>query len=176
MTTQQQIELLVDLAKLFEKHGTESFERLADSLSSPEVTRAWVAFLRKGSLAAQESGYRRNSKQKPQSLRSAKAELESIRYEAPEKYETLSDFYDALLSKTVLPTLRDIRFFAEDNDLPEVKSSSRERALSPLVKSLIPLSVDEMNLIVKELRYSSGEAFNDLSGWSEIIMGKVRRY
>lgn len=175
MTTPQDIKLLVDLAKLFDKYGTEPFERLADSLSSPETTQVWADFLRKSSRVAQDAGFERNSKRKQPSPRSAKAELENIKSEDPEKYEALSGFRDVLLSKAVLPTLRDIRYFAEGNGLPAVKSSSREKAISPLVKSLIPLPTDEINSIIGSLWHSDAESFNDLVEWSEIIMGKKHR-
>jgi hypothetical protein len=56
MITRQQKELLIDLAKLFDKYGTKPFEELADLLSSPETIQLWVDFLRESSIAAQEAG------------------------------------------------------------------------------------------------------------------------
>ena len=175
MTAQQEIKLLIDIAKLLDKHGVESFERLADSLSSPENIQILVDFLRKTSTVGQEIGFERSGKGKQQTPRSAKAELENIKIEDPEKYEVLCSFYGALQSKSVLPTLREIRYFAEDGGLPPVKANAREKAISPLIKSMIPLDISEINSLTEPLRFSRSESFNDLAGWSDIILNKRKR-
>ncbi len=175
MTAQQEIKLLIDIAKLLDKYGTESFERLADSLSSPETIQVWVDFLRKSSSVAQEIGFEQSGKEKHSPQRSAKAELENIKIGDPEKYEVLNSFYDALQSKTVLPTLREIRYFAEDGGLPSVRANTREKAISPLIKSMIPLGISEINSLIGSLRFSRSESFNDLAGWSDIILNKKGR-
>lgn len=175
MITQQETKLLIDIAKLLDKHGIESFERLANSLSSPQTTQIWVDFLRKTAKAGQEIGFERSVKGKQQSPLSAKAMLESIKVDYPEKYEALIGFYGALQSKTVLPTLREIRYFAEDGGLPSIKANTREKAISPLIKSMIPLDISEINSLTETLRFSRSESSNDLAGWSDIILNKRKR-
>ena len=175
MITRQQKELLIDLAKLFDKYGTEPFEELADLLSSPETIQLWVDFLRRSSIAAQEAGFEQSGKQKERPRRAVKLELERIKSEDPEKYKTLKRFHDALLSKTVLPNLRDVRNFAQDRGLPVITAKSRAQAIFPLLQSMIPLDTDAIHEITKSLPHTHPESFNDLEGWSKIIMSEKRR-
>ena len=174
MITRQQKEFLIDLAKLFDKHGTQPFEELADLLSSPETIELWVNFLRESSAAARKAGFKQSGKRKRHPRHSLKSELEHIKSEDPKKHQVLTQFYDELRSKTVLPKLKDIRDFAHDYDLPIITVKSREKAIFPLVQSMIPLSADEINEITKSLPRSHTESFNDLEGWAKIIIDEKR--
>ncbi len=174
MITRQQKELLIDLAKLFDKYGTKPFEELADLLSSPETIQLWVDFLRESSIAAQEAGFEQGGKRKGRPRRAVKLELERIKSDDPEKHKALTLFRDVLLSKTVLPNLRDIRNFAQDRGLPVITAKSREQAIFPLLQSMIPLDADAINEITESLPHSHTESFNDLEGWANIIMDKKR--
>jgi hypothetical protein len=101
-------------------------------------------------------------------------ELERIKSDDPEKHKALTLFRDVLLSKTVLPNLRDIRNFAQDRGLPVITAKSREQAIFPLLQSMIPLDADAINEITESLPHSHTESFNDLEGWANIIMDKKR--
>lgn len=158
MITQHQKELLVDLAKLFDKYGTKPFEDLADLLSSPETIKVWVNFLRDSSLAAREAGFEQSGEQKQQPRRTINAELELIKFDNPKKYQTLTRFYDTLRNKAILPNLGDIRNFAQDRGLPLVTAKSREKAISPLIKSMIPLDADVIKEMTKSLVHSHAES------------------
>ena len=172
MITRQQKELLIDLARLFDKHGTKPFEELADLLSSPETIQIWVDFLRKSSIAAQEAGFEQSAKRKIPPRRVVKLEFERIKSEDPKKHKALTRLRDALLSKTVLPNLRDVRNFAQNRGLPSITAKSREQAIFPLIQSIIPLDTDIINEITESLPHSPPESFNDFEKWSEIIMDK----
>lgn len=174
MITRLQKEFLIDLAKLFDKYGTQPFEELADLLSSPETIELWVNFLRASSLAAQKAGFEQNGKRKEGARRAIKSELERIKSESPEKYKVLIQFHDALLSKTVLPNLKDIRNFAQNCGLPVITAKSRERAVFPLLQSMIPLGADAIKKITESLPRSDTKSFNDLEGWADIIIKKKR--
>lgn len=174
MMTRQQKELLIDLAKLFDKYGTKPFEELADLLSSPETVQLWVIFLRESSAAARKAGFEQGGKRKRRPRHTIKSELERIKSEDPQKHDALTQFHNALLSKAVLPNLRDIREFANDYDLPIITAKSREKAIFPLVQSMIPLGVDEINEITESLPRSHTKPFNDLEGWADIIINKKR--
>ena len=174
MITRQQKELLIDLARLFDKHGTKPFEELADLLSSPETIQLWVDFLRKSSIAAHEAGFGQSGKRKGQPRRAVKLEFERIKSEDPEKHKALTRLRDALLSKTVLPNLRDVRNFAQDRGLPVITAKSREQAIFPLLQSIIPLDTDAINEITESLPHSQPESFNDFERWGEIIIDKKR--
>ena len=175
MITRQQQEFLIDLAKLFDKYGTQPFEELADLLSSPETIQLWVDFLRESSTAAREAGFEQNGRRKRGPRHIVKSELERIRSKDPEKHKVLTRFHDALLSKTVLPNLRDIRNFAQNCGLPVITAKSREQAIFPLLQSMIPLNTDAISEITKSLPHSHTESFNDLEGWAKIIMDDKRR-
>ncbi len=175
MITRQQKELLIDLAKLFDKYGTKPFEELADLLSSPETIQLWENFLRESSLAARTAGFEQGGKRQRRPRHAIKSELERIKSEDPEKHQALTRFHNTLLSKTVLPRLGDIRNFAQNHGLPMITAKSRERAIGPLLQSMIQLDTDSINKITESLPHSHTESFNDLEGWSDIIMDKKRR-
>lgn len=170
MITRQQKDLLIDLAKLFDKYGTQPFEELAELLSSPETVELWVNFLRESSVTAQKAGFEQSGKRKRGPRQTVKSELERIKSENPKKYKALKWFHDALLSKTVLPNLRDVRNFVQNRDLPVITAKSREQTIFPLIQSLIPLDADTINEIVGSLPHSHTESFNDLEEWAKIIM------
>lgn len=170
MITRQQKDLLIDLAKLFDKYGTQPFEELAELLSSPETVELWVNFLRESSVAAKKAGFEQSGKQKRGPRQTVQSELERIKSEDPEKHGVLVRFHDALLSKTILPNLRDVRNFVRNRGLPVITAKSREQTISPLIQSLISLDADAINEIVESVPHSHKESFNDLEEWAKIIM------
>ncbi len=175
MITRKQKELLMDLVKLFDKHGTQPFEELAELLSSPETIELWVNFLRQSSTAARKAGFEQNGKRRGGPRRAVKSELERIKSEDPEKHQALASFRDVLLSKTILPQLKDVRNFAQTRGLPAITARSREQAIFLLLQSMIALDTNVINKIIESLPSSPTETVNDLEEWTRIIMAEKRK-
>lgn len=170
MRTQRELDLLIDLAKLLKKYGPETFDSLAELISSPEMIEKLPHILTQvAKMARTTSKTKRKTRQKqapsiPRSL----INLESV---DPEKYQLLMKAYTDLITKTVLPSLKDIKEFAIECELPEIRAESRQRAISPLISSLIKLPNEELKAKIHLLKkYDTGD--RSLEGWSNIILNR----
>ena len=173
MKTQRELDLLVDLVKLLKKYGPEPFESLAASISSPEMTHHLSVILTqiaKIGRGIPKTKRKAGPKEKPYVPRSLAA-LKSVEQE---KYQLLMSFYNDLIEKRVLPSLRDIEEFAVDRGLPEVRAKSRQRAISPLIGLLIKLPNEQLIAKVESLKRFDMDD-RSLEGWSNIILEKHRR-
>jgi hypothetical protein len=92
-----------------------------------------------------------------------------------EKAELLSKFYEDLLARRVLPTLRQIREFARENRIRGAQAESREKAISPLIQDLSVLPRDQLISILRRMR--PGQSLPDdrsLERWADVILDKNR--
>lgn len=173
MKTQQELDLLVDLAKLLKKYGPEPFELLAKSISSPEKTQHLLALLTqlaKISRTIPKTKREAQPKQRPSIPRSLIA-LEKVEVQ---KYQLLMSFYTDLIAKKILLSLRDIKEFAIDCGLPEVRTKSRQEAISPLIGSLIKFPNEQLIAKIQTLKkYNTGD--RSLEGWSNIILNRQQK-
>ncbi|MDO8612368.1 MAG: hypothetical protein Q7R32_06040 [Dehalococcoidia bacterium] len=170
----RELDLLVELARLLRKYGPEPFESLSASLASPEYSQTLARLLadvarvgRKAGTKARPSGAERRGEP-------TRKFLESIRPTHPEKYDVLSALHEDLADGTVLPSVRDMRQFAEELRLPELRATSRQRAIGQLIRSLSSLSAEEIRHRAQRLpRSRLGES--GLKGWSDIILQGKRQ-
>lgn len=169
MTDQREFDLLVDLATLLKKYGPESFERLAAAISSPEFTKDLSDVLLGAAATARSTKQIKNRTKPKRSGTSIEASLEIMRHNDPQKYEIIIKFYHALLARTVLPSLRDIKYFAVDCGLPEIRSHSRQEAIVRLVRSLLSFSLKELNEKLLALRQGD-RSDRSLQAWSDLIL------
>lgn len=167
MITGREFDLLGDIAGLLKKYGPETFEVLAESMADPGTTQTLVDLLQS---TAQIS---RTSPISKKGTRSIRDELASIEMIDSQKYRLLSDFYQALQEKSALPTLKELRNFASDCGISDVGANARQKAINPLMRSLIKLPTNEL---AETLRAVPAYSRNDqsLQGWSAIILGKDR--
>ncbi|MDH5687922.1 MAG: hypothetical protein OEZ48_08685 [Candidatus Bathyarchaeota archaeon] len=173
MRKQRELDLLVDIAKLLRKYGSEPFESLAELLSSPEMTQRLSHILTQVTKIANtipETQKRTRTKRRPSIPKS----LLTLEGTEPEKYQLLMKFYDDLTAKTVLPSLTDIKEFAAQCGLPEVRAKSRSKAISPLISSLVKSLNEELIAKIQSIsRYQTGD--RSLEGWSKIILGRKQK-
>jgi hypothetical protein len=173
MKTQRELDLLVDLAKLLKKYGPEPFESLAASISSPEMTQHLSVILTQVAKIGR-SIPKTKRKTRPQERPSIPRSLAALKSVEQGKYQLLMNFYTDLIAKKVLPTLRDIKEFVIDCGLPEVRAKSRQKAISPLIGSLIKLPNEQLIAKIQSLKkYDMGD--RSLEGWSNIILDKHQR-
>jgi len=176
VSSKPELELLIEIAKLFKKYGPETFESLAANFSSPEFSERLVTILSttaKIARTAQPKGTEQaERKRPPRDFRSSLVALENAE---PEKSALLVRFYDDLMAKTVLPTLRDIQAFVSDAGLPSVKATARDKAITPFLKTLVPMPLDELRTRLSDIRSVSIRDDRSLEGWSNIILDKERR-
>lgn len=172
MITQRDLALLIDLVKLLKKHGPDTFESLAESISSPEMIQHLSRTLTQIANVSRTIPKTKKEVELKQEQRIPKS-LIILKNTEPEKHQILMSFYNDLIVKTVLPSMRDIKEFAMDCGLPEIRAKSRQKAISPLVGLLIKFSNEQLIAKIESLKkYDKGD--RGLEGWSNIILGQQR--
>jgi hypothetical protein len=170
MNSGREFDLLCDLSKLIKKYGAQTFDELARELASPDFMERFLDVLR---LTA--NAHRRTPSIKKRATSSKESDFRALlvntgRTEA-EKSRLLTDLYDALKSKAVLPTLREMQSFASDNGLPPITHKSREKALVPFVKTFLRMPIEDVRFYLSQIRQTGAPDDRSLEGWSNIIFG-----
>ena len=176
MTQSDKFALLKDLASLLKKHGPTAFTELADFLRNPAAVTELIFILETSGVVGRRAGITRPfGKGASQGTKGiVKRLLADINDKDSEKAKLLSTFYGMLSTKRILPTMRDLRAFADDSGLRPVTASSRDRALSPLLQDLATRSVEKINVILKRIRPVDMQGDRTLEGWTDVILGKRR--
>lgn len=165
----RELDLLVDLAGLLRKHGPEPFESLSASLASPEYSHKLADLLAETARVGRKTGTKDRPSGGRRRAEPVRKFLESLRSTQPDKYEVLAILHEELTNGAVLPSVRDMRQFAEGLQLPDLRATSRERAIGQLIRSLSSLSAEEIRRGAQRLpRSRLGES--SLKGWSDIIL------
>jgi len=167
-----ELDLLADLVKLLRKYGADSFTQLSSRLANPEFVQSLSLVLEKVASEGRKSNVPNKEKTFPQSQRDFRHKLSE---QEPEKAKVLVKFYDDLMAKSFLPSMRDIETFALDNNLPPIKAKSRQKAVIPLLKSLLLLPLEDLNLLLAKLKPSTYVNNRSLEGWSSLILDKEER-
>ncbi|MDE2845221.1 MAG: hypothetical protein OXO51_00785 [Gemmatimonadota bacterium] len=161
--------LLIDIIKLLHKHGPDSFLSLSKTISDVRFLGNLESILTEtakcgevSSIAGKKQQTTRNNIQK---------QLKELIQKQPVKGQILVDFYNGLTEKKYLRNLRDIREFADLLNLPKVNATSRDRALGPLMRDLMNLSVGDLKVVFREINEVDSEnSDRSLAGWSELIL------
>lgn len=178
MNTDREMDLLLDLAKLLKKHGPETFESLARQLSSPAFLDRLGDFLLSSARAAREAKARRNgaapnAAASPADFRLALLHLQES---APEKSALLVKFYDELLGRAILPSMRELREFAFRASLPPLTEKSRPKAVIALLAALQGRPVEELRQVLANIEpVARPDDDRSLEGWTRIILDKNLR-
>ena len=172
MSETKDIELLVDIAHLLKKHGPESFEQLAQKLKEGSLVEDLLSILDTSARTGRLSRAKLGEKRSPAKRKDGITELfQRVEKDEPEKANILKQLHHSLAEKMILPTLRDIRHFAEDNGLQPVKATSRDKAILPLLRDLASVPSDKISHMVSSVPCSEVEGGRTLEGWTEIILG-----
>ena len=174
MTRSVKATLLEDLASLLKKHGPAAFTELAEFLRNPDGVTDLISILEASEAAGRKAIVARPSGrgESERTERVVKRLLIDITDDDPEKAKSLSKFYQMLSEKRVLPTLRDLRGFADESGLRQVTTSSRDRAIPPLLRNLAQRSAEEIDVILQQIRPADTQGDRTLEGWTDLILGK----
>ena len=176
MSETKDIELLTDIARLLKKHGPEPFEQLAQKFKEGRLVEDLLSILDTSARTGRRSRARLGEKRSPATRKDGITELfQRLEKGDPEKAKVLRQLYHSLIGKTLLPTLRDIRYFADDNGLQPVKATSRDKAILPLLRDLASVPSDKISHMVSSVPCSEVEGGRTLEGWTGIILGSRDR-
>ena len=177
MSENTRIELMTDLARLLKKHGPEPFEELAREFAREDFIANLLAILGASADAGRRLKAKAAAAKKPRPAKTQNGVAELLRrVEAndAEKADLLRRFYQTLSEKAALPTLRDIRHFAEDNGLGPIKATAREKAILPLFKDMATAPCDKVSRMASRAARYAGDEDRALEGWARIILGDKR--
>lgn len=161
MNSNKELDLLVDIIKLYKKYGQDSFSSLVRFLSEGNIEDI--------STLLKEIPSKTKNKEKDLKQRSSiNILLSDLENADQEKFKIINEFYEELIAKIVLPTFRELKDFALDCDL-ELKTDSRQKAISPFIKHLIGLPKDQLISKIRSLNKRDADD-RSLEGWSKIIL------
>lgn len=170
MINRREFDLLTDLSKLVKKYGPQTFDDLAQQLANPHFMETFLYLLKTTAFAYRST--RSPKKSSAQSKRSDfRASLINVSKAEGEKGALLTNLYDALKAKAVLPTLREMQSFALDNGLDPVTTTSRDKAIVPFVKKFLGMPIEEVRFYLSRIRPTQASDDRSLEGWSNIIFG-----
>ncbi len=177
MTQSDKFMLLRDLANLVKKYGPTVFSDLAVFLRNPEMVAELVGILETAETAGRNARvketlpsptWEKDVKKRVHHL------LSEIEKDQPEKALVLLNFYMALATKRVLPTLRELRSFADDNGINAVTAKARDNAVISLIRDLSVRPLDDIRAMLARIKMEGTSGDRSLEGWTDIILGKDR--
>ena len=176
MSESRDIDLLADIARLLVRHGPEPFEALAQRLREGRLLNDLVALLEASSQVGRRSSRPLGSKPKGKKDSGGLDEaMKQCEAENPDQARALRQFHEKLISKKLLPTLRDIHHFAEDNGLPVISAKSRDKATLLLVRAMISVPVERMTSLITRGSQLEEKRGRSLEGWTDVILAKRER-
>lgn len=176
MSESRDIDLLADIVRLLAKHGPEPFEALAQRLREGRFLNDLLALLEASSQVGRRSSRLLGSKTKSKRVSGGLDEiLKQCEAENPDKARALRQLHEKLVSKKLLPTLRDIRHFAEDNGLPAISAKARDKAILPLIRAMISVPVERMTSLIARGSQLEEKGGRTLEGWADVILSKRDR-
>jgi len=171
MSDRRELDLLIELAKLVRKYGPEPFEALGTSLKSGETLKhleTIVAGMGSAARRVRREGQQYKTRRTASSIPKVPSPIKTGNNE---KDEMLTRFRDDLIEGRLLPTVRDIKSFSENQKLAGLAATSRSKSIGPLIKSLAVLPTERIKAILRGVeRREKGD--RDLEGWSNIILQK----
>lgn len=171
MSEERDVELLADIARLLKKYGPEPFEKLAQKFKEGRLVENLLSILEASARAGRQSKKSLGKKRSPVKKKDGVTELlQRIEKDDPEKANVLKQLHQSLVGKMILPTLRDIRHFAEDNGLKPIKATGREKAILPLLRELAATPIDRISHMLSSVPHSGAEGERTLEGWAGVIL------
>jgi hypothetical protein len=169
-------DLLVEIARLLTKYGPEPFEELARHIRDERFLNDLLVLLETSAHAGRRStrplGTKRKAKTESKGLGKLLKQCEA---EDPDKARALEKVYESLMSKRLLPTLRQIRDFAKDNGLPPIKATSRDKAIVPLVRGMVSMPSERIVSVLERDSHFEEKGDRTLEGWTNVILSRHGR-
>jgi hypothetical protein len=167
VTEPTQLDLLLDLVKLLKKYGPETFKTLATALRDPDQLAHLSETL---NILSNESGrLKLGPRDRPESKSSLRSQIEFLAEKSPEKAALLRKLLDQLMAPEGI-SIADLRAYARQTGLPQLKSGDRSRLVQAFVASLMTLDLPQIQDHIERLAMTPRTNDRDLAGWSRIIL------
>lgn len=161
-------QLLAELARLIDRYGPERFARLACVLRNPEEARELAAVVEGALVVRHPTNSRKGQANRPPL---GSRILETLKKSEPEKFELLASFRDDFAAGKILPSMRQVRGFADESGIMLGSVASRDKAVTPLLRSMAALPLSRVQTLVQETALKQADD-RSLASWSDVIMGR----
>jgi len=165
------IELFEELVRLWGKYGKASFSELSDLLKEEDFIKINIDILSRLPRTMKSRKISRSVQGKNTAERLTQR-IDSIQIKNPEKAEILTFLYQRLLSKEILPTLKQLNNYMFDHHFSNVISSRRDQAITRLMNVLLDMDVYELQKIRDAIPQTPIDDQQSLEKWSNIITRK----
>ena len=158
--------MLDALDRLIARYGPRPVTRLAELIRDPQQAKDLAAALES---AAARASQRKSRAKSHRTDRVGMAVLNDLRMSDPRKHAIVAEIRHQLISRSILPSMDELRRFARMHDISIGKASSRNAAIAPLLRSLSQLSTPEIELLRDSVIQSE---VNDrsLDKWRDVIV------
>lgn len=163
-----QMALVVDLARLLKKHGSETFETLARNLRNPQLALQLGEVLSTIAAAAPKTAHAKSGSSRGSADRLDRLAQNLARTDT-EAELAVRTLVESWLRGEPLPRLRDLKAFAERNGLAIPTSRSRRDAAADVLSDLLSMHQSDVGRFLQDLVVPARPDDRSLEGWSRII-------
>ena len=166
MIEENDVAIVHALDRLVARYGFRSANRLVELIRDPKRAEELATVLELAATRARQSKSRSRGKK---SDRVGMGILRELRTSDPEKHAVVAEFRSQLISRSILPSMYELRRFAMMNDLSIGRASSRTAAIAPLLRSIAQLPTSEI-LSVIDSAISASIDDRSLERWRDVIV------
>lgn len=167
MIQDKELQLLIDLCQLLNKHGIATFENLLKEVKNLDLTSLETL----GEIARkfQTKGRKKVASKPKNYLDEAKILIENTIRIDGEKFPAMQSILENLVSKSKLKTLSELSNFLLDNGIIKKKIESRPQGIFLVISNILNGKLDREKYEWLEVLDSSNSD-RSLGAWSKIIM------
>jgi hypothetical protein len=166
--------LLADLARLASKYRPKDWEQLAAWLEDEKQRKQLRLLILELAAASRPSRKRRSKPSKgtkrPSAASQVREKLANMRIDDPTRADLLEDTWLKLRERELLPTIADVRAFAQAIDSKGIQASRRDQAVTELLEMLIGLPSDSFEHNMRQAVVEDRNLGEEYQRWVKLIL------
>ncbi len=166
--------LLADLARLASKYRPKDWEQLAAWLEDEKQRKQLRLLILELAAASRPSRKRRSKPSKgtkrPAAASQVREKLANMRIDDPTRADLLEDTWLKLRERELLPTIADVRAFAQAIDSKGIQASRRDQAVTELLEILIALPSDSFEHNMRQAVVEDRNLGEEYQRWVKLIL------
>jgi hypothetical protein len=167
--------LLSDLARLAAKYRAKDWEQLAAWLDDEKQRdQLRVLVLELAAVSAPPRKRRSTRSKRPSPASKVREKLAKMRVDDPARADLLEDTWLKLRERELLPTIADVRAFAQVMDPKGIQASRRDHAVTELLGLLIELPADSLEDKMRQTVVEDRNLGAEYQQWVKLILRSPR--
>jgi hypothetical protein len=162
-------ELLVDLCRLVRRYSSQDWQGIIKWLEDDERRMQFVTLLRELAITSKEVASKSRRKENQPGIIHF---FENLRRIDPVKASLLEEFRSKLQARNVLPTLGDLRIFADSIGFKSFSPRRREEAITQIIKHLGNLPYEEIQKALQKTLIAPRDLGKEYEQWVNLILGR----